>query len=218
MFNKPYECEVCLLGGTWKKKLDKALTKRSGEGLTVKEQSELETKIRKYRRAVEAFARHERQLETQRAYVKALDAWLHESLKRCVIYLDFGAFYDIRGDKCVDLVFSVRYVDDYGHIDLKYLHNFCTNPDMISEDSFYVVEVWKHHLQNSGQFDRWNELVISRDNGGHLHNNKVSWFESTITTLTGKKIEVHSLAKRHGYNLSDGAISRVASVSRNGLL
>jgi hypothetical protein len=62
--------------------------------------------------------------------------------------------------------------------------------------------------------------MLVRDGGAHFQNNRICYFESTITALTleengrEKKWEVCALPKRHGYNPCDGAIARVSQCAR----
>ena len=180
---KPHECTDCLDGPVWKQKLRIVTEKLAAGGLSVKKEAELNSKKRTLIRQCARYQRHEQQLEAQRAYAKSLDARILEDIRFVVLYEDFGAYYDVFGDKVIDLVLAGRYQDEWGGIGWQILHNFCRNEEFLSEDCYTVRDVWMHHLLKSGELDKWDCFVIVRDGGAHFQNNKTAYMESCITEM-----------------------------------
>ena len=213
---KPHDCTVCLQGPVYiaeQKKLAERLVDAAAvphEELTL-----LQQRQRVVQKKITDYERHVRQMTSQRAYSQSRDAWLREKPGvRGQIFEDFGAYYDLGGNKCIDLVFFIRYCTDHGVIEHFALHNFCTDPDQASEDSHCVRDVWLHHLLVSGELAAFKELDLQRDTGSHFHNNNILLLESRLFSLTGCKLQVNTLGPRHGYNNCDGEIARVASCAR----
>ena len=68
---------------------------------------------------------------------------------------------------------------------MRWLNNYCTDSASNKSDCYFVRDVWDHHLKSeaaggSGEFRDFNRITRSGDNGGHFHNTKIIWFESTI--------------------------------------
>jgi hypothetical protein len=215
---KPHECSDCIEGPVWRTKLKKVEVDLAAGDLTTKREAQLKSKRRGLIRRCAQYARHLDMLEVQRAYAQSLDDRILKDTRFCVMYEDFGAYYDVCGDKVIDLVLTVRHQDQWGGIAWTILHNFCRNEEFLSEDCYTVRDVWLHHLIESGELDHWDHVVVVRDGGAHFQNNKTSYLESCLTDMMKERrnfiYEVSALAKRHGYNICDSAISRVASVSR----
>ena len=202
----------------WREKLKKVERDLAADDLSSKQKKVLESKQRSLVRKCARYARHEKMLEVQRLYAKSLDERILSDTRFAVLYEDFGAYYDILGDKVIDLVLAARAQDEFGGFRWTILHNFCRNEEFLSEDCYTVRDVWLHHLRNSGELDKWDHLVIVRDGGAHFQNNRTAYLESCMTDLMKDRrsftYEVSALAKRHGYNIADSAISRVSAVSR----
>jgi hypothetical protein len=171
---KPYECTICLEGPVSKKRLDAVLVKLAAmaESDDVRAVQDLQFKQRQLTKLVEKYDWHLGQLVKQRPHVVNRDAYLTQNLRACTIYEDFGAFYDILGDKVLDLCFVIRYADEFGNIRYKELHSFNKTEDFLSEDSFFTRAAWFHHLLRSGELDRWDDLMVARDGGAHFQNNR----------------------------------------------
>ena len=217
---KPHECSDCTEGPVWIQKRKKIEIELAAGDLSTKREAQLKSKqrglIRNFKCA--RYERHLNMLEVQRVYAQSLDERILQDTRFAVVYEDFGAYYDVCGDKVIDLVLAVRHQDEYGGIAWSIIHNFCRNEDFLSEDCYTVRDVWLHHLRKSGELDKWDSIVVVRDGGAHFQNNRVSYLESCLSEMMKDNrvftYEVSALAKRHGYNIADSAISRVASVSR----
>ena len=221
----PYQCGICIQHVD--KELDMATTAlvnlRSAAGRLEEPDADLNRQIQVQdgtvrRLAVKArnLASHKKQVALQRVYNQnggPVDDWLRGSSRRVRVTTDFGASYFLEGDnRYVNLIFFLKYLNEYGEFSTETLYCTVSDPDERSEDAFFTRTCWHHLLRGDGRgagvFDNFDEIKLLRDSGPHFQNNKICFFETTIFEEYGKKFTVSAFAKRHGWNECDGAMAR----------
>jgi hypothetical protein len=92
---------------------------------------------------------HKMQLKNQRAFIQTKEKNLpakRPDLFKTMVYLDFVAQYNFQKKKVANLVFTVKWRDEAGNLQYKYIDNFCSDNTQKS-DAMYVKCAWEFHLR-----------------------------------------------------------------------
>jgi hypothetical protein len=240
---QPYNCDVCDKAhltrtdhrNLWKKHVALELNMQTHTS----EYLEVNGKLNKAADKVDDLERHMRQYANQRPFIRKLEdalPWKTDKEWHILVFEDFVAQYNFRKQKVANLVFTVKWRDEKGRLQYKYIDNFCSDESQ-SPDATYVITCWQAHLRynelmmklsrvvdKAGTeasainiqlkelnefYGYWTEFKgvthINRtgDNGGHLLNKFLAWWESSVFETYGIYWTTHTLCKRHGYNLCD---------------
>ncbi len=192
---------------------EEAVNKAIGEFEAIKtklteEMLQLGENEKYYRRRKHLILLHREQYLVQRDHIK----WLSTQLKQgeALVYQDFSSSYDklrTTRNRTVNLIFSIVEMGPYGRITIRYLCNIVTHKDFTKEDSYYVADVWDHHLRKDGkgsdEFKNIHKIIRTGDSGSHFHCFSTIFFESHIQEKYGIEFSTHTLCKRHAYNMCD---------------
>ena len=179
----------------------------------------------------ETIKRHLEQYSTQRQYLQERERNLPKKSPgdfRVIVYEDFVAQFDTKGQKVINLVFTFLWRDENGALQRKYINNFHTdgeknNKKKRKQDAPFVIQVWKFHLkirkyQRAGddaalkaavskglsvEFSEVTHILRTGDSGSHFHALVNVAFESSVYQEYSVKWETHTLCKRHAWNLCD---------------
>ena len=92
---------------------------------------------------------HKMQLAHQRVYLQEQEKALPPKSKdvfKLIVYVDFVAQYNYKKKKVANLVFTIKWRDENGQLQYKYLDNFCSDKTQKS-DSMYVQSAWTFHMR-----------------------------------------------------------------------
>ena len=92
---------------------------------------------------------HKQQLRNQRVYLQNLEKALPPKSKdmfKVIVYVDFVAQYNYKKKKVANLVFTIKWRDENGHLQYKYIDNFCSDTTQ-KADCMFVHSAWKFHLR-----------------------------------------------------------------------
>jgi hypothetical protein len=125
---------------------------------------------------------------------------------KIILFIDFVSVYAITGNKTVNLVMSMSW-NEKGNNEKKYVCNIVTDESRKS-DSLFVMNIFQFHLDRrnlpTGIFFGVTHVYRSGDSGPHFQSRLWLAFESTIFVGFGIFWEVHTLCKRHAFNICDG--------------
>jgi hypothetical protein len=173
--SQPYNCDVCdnaHLTRTDHRVINKRHVQLELEGKRgTSEFMEVNGKLDKSAKKLDALNRHHRQYENQRPFIRILEDALPDRTDtewHIIVFEDFVAQYNYRKKKVANLVFTVKWRDRAGTLQYKYIDNFCSDKSQ-SADATYVVTCWQAHL-------RYNQLQkeLARLNGADANNNAQS--------------------------------------------
>ena len=92
---------------------------------------------------------HQLQLKNQRFYIQALERDLPPKsvdVFKVIVYLDFVAQYNYAKKKVANLVFTIKWKDEGGNLQYKYVDNFCSDKTQ-KADAMFVKAAWEFHLR-----------------------------------------------------------------------
>ena len=150
---------------------------------------------------------HQSQLQTQRAEITRIRENL--AYDQCLVVMDFGGHYTDDTKKIFQLVFVVFYRNDIGSETWDYYNIWSDERSKWS----YVVRAWET-LFAKGVFDKYEEIILARDNGHHFRNFNVVKYESEVGWRHKKTFRVRSYAPYHAYSQADGHIAHVKGCIR----
>jgi hypothetical protein len=88
------------------------------------------------------------------------------------------------------------------------LNHYSNDPGSSGASSWYVADVFDHHLKRDGGtefFKQFNHLIISGDHGPHFISIRTTHYQSTFFEKYGKTVHCLFLCSYHAYNRCDGA-------------
>jgi hypothetical protein len=135
---------------------------------------------------------HEKQYKCQRAYIASREESLPRKSPGCfhiVVYQDFVSQYTSEGKKINNLVFTIKWRDEFGALLTKYVDNICDDHSK-KADSFYVINVWKYHLRS-------NEIKHTLETKTGLSDTDKSQLNAELASLlskTGGTFEFHGVS------------------------
>lgn len=145
----PYSCDICKQATRVKRQYlttQEQLNEQQERGGTPGEIARLRSLLADLEAAYTNTLRHEEQMKTQRAYILKREENLKAGGSEVIVYEDFVAQYNLKGKKVANLVFVVIWKDSQGHIQRKYIDNYCTDASK-KQDSMFVEHVWQWHLR-----------------------------------------------------------------------
>ena len=145
----PYSCETCTgayaVERQWKDANEAVLAADTRSPEYTKAKSELWGAYQ----GMSKLEQHQMQLKNQRAFIQTQEKNLPAKtpdLFKIVVYLDFVAQYNFQKKKVANLVFTVKWRDEAGNLQYKYIDNFCSDNTQKS-DAMYVKCAWEFHLR-----------------------------------------------------------------------
>ena len=92
---------------------------------------------------------HKMQLAHQRVYLQEQEKALPPKSKdifKVIVYVDFVAQYNYKKKKVANLVFTIKWRDENGQLQYKYLDNFCSDETQ-KADAMFVQSAWTFHMR-----------------------------------------------------------------------
>lgn len=155
-------------------------------------------------RKMREFMLHKEQFATAREKVQEIEGRLQ--VGECLVYRDFVNQYTTDG-KLMNLVLVLRWKEEGDHdLNTLKIHNLCTDKETNGATSYFVADVFEHHLKRKDAiFRKFHTLYISGDHGPHFSSVRTVYNESTWFAKYGIKVHCYFLCSYHAYNRCDGA-------------
>jgi hypothetical protein len=145
----PYSCDVCKGAYAVERKWSEAAeVVRTADPKTPEKTNALSEAYLAYQ-DMSKLEQHKLQLENQRFFVQTLEKNLPNKSKllfKIMVYMDFVAQYNYAKKKVANLVFTIKWRDENGQLQYKYIDNFCSDETKKS-DAMYVKCAWEFHLR-----------------------------------------------------------------------
>ena len=137
----------------------------------------------------------------QRPFTQWFKSWMveHPDEKVCLVFQDYGKFYNSSGQKVKDLCFVICYTDDKGELCYKYIDNLFQG----ASDSKSTEGIWTKILEETDTFDEFDTIYVSGDTGNGFRGYSVASFFSTWRRRFNKRVVQCFLCPRHAYSLCD---------------
>ena len=149
VIRQPYSCDVCTAAPeveyTWE---DAKETLRKAPLNSPARQNAVQRLFLAHK-DMSKLEQHRAQLQNQRSFLRSAEDGLPPKSDlqfKVVVYVDFVAQYNYRKKKVANLVFTIKWRDERGQLQYKYVDNFCSDESQ-KADCMYVKCAWEFHLR-----------------------------------------------------------------------
>jgi hypothetical protein len=181
-----------------------AIQKNKRQILTIAQrEAECSGKISEHQLKIKEYKEHLQQYQHARPYVKDIEDNLLPG--EVVVFRDFVNTSSQSG-KVSNLVLVLLWrTTKGGALQVRKIHNFCTDKQHRSCDAAYVFDVFRFLLTKTNEFKGFHKIYLSGDHGPHFTCVKTFWHESQFCELYGKELHVIYLCSYHAFNRCDRA-------------
>jgi hypothetical protein len=145
----PYSCDVCTGAPGVERQWEAAKKAFYDAAPQTPQQSMAVSAMYWAYQDMSSLEQHKLQLASQRVYLQESEKALPPKSKvlfKIIVYQDFVAQYNHKKKKVANLVFTVKWRDEKGQLQYKYVDNFCGDKTQ-KADCMYVECAWKFHMR-----------------------------------------------------------------------